>query len=391
MGSKKAPPPPDYSGITAAMQQQTASAQQMQQQQLDWAKEQFAKTSATTDEVTKAALARQNELDAMAREDRQRYQTVFQPLEDSLVQEAQDYSTPARREMEAGAAMADVTNQFNLARQSAQDRLESFGIDPSQVRSGALDISSRVSEAAARAGAGNASRQQTDALGRALRSEAINVGRGYPGQVAQSYSLAGGAGQGAASTEFGNVASGGSTMGTAPQWAGLGTQAASTWGNMLHTGYGDLLDRYKAQNSASSGWGSALGLVGGIGLAAAGAPASTGLGKLWGAIPKFAEGGPVPESMSPSGGVNVDDVPAQGPTGAIQLDGGEFVVPADVVKWKGEEFFQKQITQSREKRKEAPAQPQVRQAIAIAGHPAVRAAVGAPPPGARMHPAISLR
>jgi hypothetical protein len=106
------------------------------------------------------------------------------------------------------------------------------------------------------------------------------------------------------------------------------------------------------------------------------------LGKLWGAIPKFAEGGPVPESMSPSGGVAVDDVPAQGPTGAIQLDGGEFVVPADVVKWKGEEFFQKQITQSREKRKEAPAQPQVRQAMALSWASGVRAAVGAPPPRA---------
>jgi hypothetical protein len=108
--------------------------------------------------------------------------------------------------------------------------------------------------------------------------------------------------------------------------------------------------------------------------------------------PKFAEGGPVPESMSPSGGVNVDDVPAQGPTGAIQLDGGEFVVPADVVKWKGEEFFQKQITQSREKRKEAPAQPQVRQAVALAGHPAVRAAMGSSASRRAHAPqAISLR
>jgi hypothetical protein len=95
----------------------------------------------------------------------------------------------------------------------------------------------------------------------------------------------------------------------------------------------------------------------------------------------YAEGGPVPENMSPSGGVNVDDVPAQGPTGAIQLDGGEFVVPADVVKWKGEEFFQKQSQQSREKRKEAPAQPQVRGAIALASHPAVRSALGLTPGG----------
>jgi hypothetical protein len=390
MGSKKAPPPPDYSGITAAMQQQTAAAQAMQQQQLDWAKQQYADSSATSNTLVQAALSRQDKLDAMAAEDRQRYQTVFQPLEDQLVAEAQDYASPARREMEAGSAMAGVTHQFDLARTAAQDRLESFGIDPSQVRSGALDVSSRISEAAARAGAGNVARERTDAIGRALRSEAINLGRGYPGQVAQAYAGANQSGQGAASTEFGNIASGASTMGTAPQWASLGTQAAGTWGNMLHTGYGDLLDRYKAQNSASSGWGSALGLAGGIGLAAFGAPSTSVLGGLASKL-RFAEGGPVPENLSPSGGVNVDDVPAHGPTGAIQLDGGEFVVPADVVKWKGEEFFQKQITQSREKRKEAPAQPQVRQAIAIAGHPAVRAAMGAPPPPAPMRQAIPLR
>jgi hypothetical protein len=227
MGSKKAPPPPDYSGITAAMQQQTQAAQAMQQQQMDWAKEQYAKSSATSDALVKAALDRQASLTRWGDEDRQRYKTVFQPLEDQLVAEAQDYASPARREMEAGAAMADVTHQFDLARQSAQDRLESFGIDPSQVRSGALDVSSRVSEAAARAGAGNAARQQVDAIGRALRSEAINLGRGYPGQVAQAYAGANQSGQGAASTEFGNVASGGSTMGTAPQWASIGTQAAA--------------------------------------------------------------------------------------------------------------------------------------------------------------------
>jgi hypothetical protein len=92
----------------------------------------------------------------MARKIASATRLCFSHLKTVSLQEAQDYATPARREMEAGAAMADVTNQFDLARQAAQDRLESFGIDPSQVRSGALDISSRVSEAAARAGAGNA-------------------------------------------------------------------------------------------------------------------------------------------------------------------------------------------------------------------------------------------
>ena len=46
---------------------------------------------------------------------------------------------------------------------------------------------------------------------------------------------------------------------------------------------------------------------------------------------------------SPSGGVNVDDVPAN-------LNAEEFVVPRDVARWKGEEFFHKMIDQSRKAR-----------------------------------------
>ena len=381
MSSKKtyAPPPPDYSGLIQAQLQQTAVAQQQQQQQTDWAREQFEKTSEISDRVINDAFARQDKLDAQAAEDRARYQSVFQPLEDSLVQEAQDYASPARMEQRAGAAMADVSGQFALARAAAQDRLESFGLDPSQVRAGALDLGTRLEEAKARAGAGNLSREQTAAIGRQLRSEAIQVGRGYPGQSAQSSALAMQGGQLAGSTGFGNVQSGAGTMGTGLQWGALGGQGLTAAGNLMKTGYDQVLDRYKlnqAERNQPSGWGTALGLIGGVGLAGATAPASSALGGL---MLGLAEGGAVPEEMSPSGGAVVDDVPAQGPTGAIQLDGGEFVVPEDVLKWKGEEFFQRTITKSREDRAKAPAKPEVRQALAVGSHSSMRAAVGAPP------------
>jgi hypothetical protein len=54
-------------------------------------------------------------------------------------------------------------------------------------------------------------------------------------------------------------------------------------------------------------------------------------------------GGQVPQSASPSQGMQTDDVPAQ-------LNAEEFVVPRDVARWKGEEFFQKLIDQSRKAR-----------------------------------------
>ena len=56
----------------------------------------------------------------------------------------------------------------------------------------------------------------------------------------------------------------------------------------------------------------------------------------------------MPQSASPSGGVNVDDVPAN-------LNAEEFVIPRDVARWKGEEFWHKEIAKSRAARAKAAA------------------------------------
>lgn len=54
-------------------------------------------------------------------------------------------------------------------------------------------------------------------------------------------------------------------------------------------------------------------------------------------------GGAVSPSMSPSGGARTDDVRAN-------LNSGEFVMPKDVTRWKGEEFMHNLIAQARQKR-----------------------------------------
>lgn len=59
-------------------------------------------------------------------------------------------------------------------------------------------------------------------------------------------------------------------------------------------------------------------------------------------------GGKVPYGASPSQGKQTDDVNAN-------LNAGEFVIPRDVTEWKGQEFFQKLIQQSRKARVTAPA------------------------------------
>ena len=60
------------------------------------------------------------------------------------------------------------------------------------------------------------------------------------------------------------------------------------------------------------------------------------------------QGGFVPQQASPSSGINVDDVPAN-------LNAEEFVIPRDVARWKGEEFWHKEIAKSRAARAKAAA------------------------------------
>lgn len=355
MGGKSDPPPaPDYSGVANASEKSAELSFQLGQDQLAWAKEQYAKDSEITKRVVDNALATSDTNSANAARDRQRYEQIYQPLEDQAVQEAQDYASPERRAREMGKASATVAQSFDAQRNAALQSLEGYGVDPTSTRFAALDVGMRAQKAAAQAAAQNQASDNVDATGRALRSEAINVGRGYPGQVVNSYNTALQAGNQAGNTQLAQTASGANTMGTGTQWTGLGNQALGAWTGALNGQANADLASWKAGQSSSSGIGTALGIIGPMAMMAMGA--ETG-----GAIPEggppseATPGGAIPTGASPTGGAIPDDVNAR-------LTPGEFVVPKDVMAWKGEEFFQNLIKKSRESKPQAPAQPQLKPA-----------------------------
>ena len=348
MCGSDAPPPPDYSKIAAASEKAAEYSFTLGREQLAWAKEQYGKDSAIISKVVDAALARQAQNDEAALSDRQRYEEVYQPLEDKLVQEAEDYSSPERMEQKAGEASAEVAQQFDAQRRAAAQNLEAYGVDPTSTRYAALDMGSRVQQAAAQAGAANQSREQTETMGRAMRSEAINVGRGYPGQIAGTYGTAMQSGNAAVNSAIGGTASGAATMGTGNQWVNSGNQGLNTWGNTLNMGYNNQMQQFQANQQSSSGLGSLFGSV----MGAAGN--AGGFGALFeegGAVPEVTPGGNVPTSASPTGGKAIDDVPAR-------LTAGEFVVPKDAVSWYGERHFQQLIEKGRKEREGSMAKPE---------------------------------
>lgn len=266
MGGKgsKAPPPPDYSGVAAANAEAAQLARQTATEQLAWAREQYATDQNVTERVLATYLPAMESEAAAAREDRQRYQDVFQPVEDKLLREAEEYASPTRMEYEAGRAQSDVAQAFEAQRRSAMSELESYGVDPSQARAGALDRASRTVQAAAGAGAANTARLQTEAVGRALRGEAINLGRGYQSQIAQAYQTANNMGQSGVSSNLATTASGAQTMGTGTGWAGAQQGFLGNWSNAL----GGQGASWNAQMNANAQKGASSGAMIGAGVGA---------------------------------------------------------------------------------------------------------------------------
>jgi hypothetical protein len=155
--------------------------------------------------------------------------------------------------------------------------------------------------------------------------------------------------------DYGQTSNGGWDTGGFGDYGGAGAgQGTSSWGDSYPT--------YDAQPSYSgndgSGWGDSGGGYD------SGSSGGYDSGSSGGFDDYYAKGGPigggaVPASMSPSGGRQTDDIQATIPQtgGKAMINAGEFVLPRDVVAWKGQEFFQKMIQQARKARTGAPAKP----------------------------------
>lgn len=343
MGKKSDPPPaPDYGPLISAYEKSADQSFELSKEQFEWAKQAYAENKEVVDATTSSFLDAMEFNNENARKDRARYESVYQPLEDSLIAEYEDYASPERIAKEQGAAIAGVGQQFEAARQNAQRSLEDYGINPSDTRYGALDIGVRLAEAGAKAAASDTARREVENTQRALRSEALNIGRGYPAQgIAYGQEgRAGGTSANAGALDL--TQTGGATMGTAPGYIGAGNNALGGIGSTMNTQYGNQLDRYEAEQNASTGIGAILG-------AGAGMFQPIKLFNRGGPVRKYAGGGAIPDMASPSKGINTDDVD-------IKANAGEFVIPEEAVRWFGEKHMHNLIEKAHKEMAEVPQQ-----------------------------------
>jgi hypothetical protein len=331
---------------------------QLGMEQLKWSKEVYAKYEPYILDSTKQQVADQHFQSDMSRAQWDQYNDTYKPIETSFAREASTWDTPERQQANAGKAQAMVASQFEQARQAASQQLESFGIDPSSTRYGALDLASRTQQASAQAAAGTKAIDDTQMQGMALKSGVVNTGRGFQNNINQTTgvgSSAGAAGVGGL-TNFFQTSSNAMTAPVA--WFNAGNQAQGNAITAFNNYTNNAIKQQQANTqSASAGMQGIQGMLGSImslneggaipedGMPPSDAPiAGAGMAQ---------EGGHVPHEASPSKGAIPDDVNAR-------LSPGEFVIPADAVKWLGEKQVYSMIDKAKQERAQVEATTETR-------------------------------
>ena len=145
-----------------------------------------------------------------ATEDRGRYTSVFQPLQDRYIAEADSWASPERMGARADEAAADVALAARQGQEQMARQMASMGVNPASGRFAGMARSAALQTGLATAGARNNARRQVQAEGDARMAGAINLGQGLgvnPGQSMQISNQAGGAGFSGAMQGYGQQAS----------------------------------------------------------------------------------------------------------------------------------------------------------------------------------------
>lgn len=281
-----------------------------------------------------------------------RYKQVYVPMQDGVIADAKTIDSAENQEAAAGRAHADVSSAMQRQRLAAVERLRSLGVNPSSEKFMDANMKFAAQEAALDAGAQNQAREGVKTMGRNMRASLASGGSGMAQTAGNMFGSAAGASRGLATDAFNRTSSQQREMGqflspivggvskwvgdNAGGWMNSAKQGVARW-NDPYKGSTDWVDDSVAYNPGASGGGGEM---------MAQSDYSGGY---------YADGGVVRGPRGYANGGEVDGpgtgtsdsiaVAVKGPGGVARgyLSDGEFVVPADVVKAKGTEFFNKLI------------------------------------------------
>jgi phage protein U len=342
-----------------------------------WAKDQGIKLEGIGDKVSARAgeiadQGAQTYKDAMAK-----WKTTYEPLYDAQAADATRMlkELPNTEEQYAGKYGADVAQAFDASREAQERVLHGYGLKAPGSGAQRLDAMAGNQRGLGVVAAQEQGRLAARTEARGVAGQAIQAGLAFPQVAGQgaSTSLAGGNQQVGAplATTAGTAAAYGPSMQAMQTALPYYKQEGDTRSNA----YNQQLAKFNAEQSSSGG--GIGGMLGGL----AGTVAGSFMGPMGGAIGGklgssiagslfAAEGGAIDDpnaggyqmvdpSMSRSQGAITDDVPAR-------LNVGEFVMPKDVVEWRGEAWMQKEIMKARKEREQnTVAEPEMGQATAF--------------------------
>jgi hypothetical protein len=267
----------DPFAMFAAIQQAQSAAQQtaLGYEWLGFAREQFAvgnerqaKLDELTGRVTEQQLADAARASQWAGEDRARYRSVFQPLEDRFIEKASNWDSAAAQAKAAEEARADVLVNADQQRQANARQMAARGINPTSGAWAGIDRAQATETSLAAAGAQNAARNQLRKEAVALQGDALNIGRGLPSQALDALGAGVGAGNHAAANQrYANQSWLGNQAVMASGFEGAGglfKGAGSAWGS-IYDNRTSLLNRQDelsmaGQQALFGGFGGAVGL-----------------------------------------------------------------------------------------------------------------------------------
>lgn len=254
------------------------------------------------------------------------YQSTGKPLIQKAISDATNYDSDANRADARGRASAAAQQGFDAAQGQQTRQLTSMGVNPNSGKFMALNNQLLAQKALGTAGAANGADEARRSAGVQMRLQAGNLASGMPAQAMQF------------ANQSGSLGSSASGVGTTNLTNAMGVQSGMTGGmsgaaNIFGSGASGYNNAYNSTLKGTELQAEQKGaMMGGMGQLA-----GTAMGSM------MADGGQVQGAGS---GIS-DDVPAVNTNSGqpIRLSNGEFIIPADVVRKKGSEFFQKMIDQ----------------------------------------------
>ena len=217
-GGGSAPAPDPNIGIAALSSAQTG------QQMLDWMQQQA--------EIT----------NQWAADDREREVSVFRPVQDRLVAEAENWDSPERMAGRVNQAQADVALAGEQQLAAGRRGASAMGVDPRSGRYAAQEGRTRTDMALGAAGAGNLARRSVENEAYQKRGAVVNMGAGLGVNPATSMGL---------SNQASQAGFGGAMQGFQQQ------------GNLLNQDFQNRMSAYQANQSSLGAVGGALGNLAG--------------------------------------------------------------------------------------------------------------------------------